>query len=67
VAPGRVAATTATVITKRTSLSSESRSAFMMTTLTTRTITAATRCVEYTLDMVGSGVACTSAITDTAK
>jgi hypothetical protein len=63
---GRVAAiiTTAMVITKRGSLSLESPSAFMMTTLTTRTITAATRSVEYILGMVGNGVGSTSAITD---
>jgi hypothetical protein len=63
---GRVAAiiTTAMVITKRGSLSLESPSAFMMTTLTTRTITDATKFVEYILGMVGSGVGSTSAITD---
>jgi hypothetical protein len=65
---GRAAATTAAmVITKINSLSSESRSAFMMTTLTIRTITAATRFAEYILGMVGSGVGFTSAVIVTAQ
>ena len=59
-----VTITTAMVITKRGSQSSESPSAFMVTTLTIRTITAATKSVECILGMVGSGVGSTSAITD---